>query len=155
MPKTIDKCIFCGFDGKLTREHVLSKWLHKHVPRYMKTYPTLVATQFRDRSQFQIRKRTGDPRDWRIRCVCETNCNNGWMRKLDEITAPILTSMLFGEALRITPEQQGLISAWAMMKAIVAEYDDPPQPTTHHMQRRRLMNKCKHPVRAAWTKWLV
>lgn len=119
----------------------------------MKKYPTLVSTQFHDRSDFQIRKRTGDPRDWQIQCVCGKRCNNGWMRTLDEKAAPLLTPILTGQSVRISPAQQATIAAWAVMKAIVAEYDDPDYATTHHMQRRRVMNK-QLPPEQGWGVWL-
>jgi len=152
MAKTHGKCIFCDYVGELTSEHIISKRYHRFIPPTMGSYRTLRAVEFPDRSEYRVGKRVADPRDWKVKCVCHTTCNNGWMRKLDDTAAPLLTSLITGKAARLTPGHQLIIATWAVMKAIVAEYEDPHETTTHHMQRKSLFRNKRPPE--GWAVWL-
>ena len=149
----LERCIFCGSKGPLTNEHIIPRWVHPYIPRTARSYRTLRAVQHQDRSTFKIGRRSGDPRDWKVRCVCGNVCNNGWMRQLEHKVRPILVPILTGKHTRISPAQQKIIAAWATMKAMVAEYDDPGFVTTHHTQRKRLRNK-QLPPENGWAIWL-
>ena len=119
----------------------------------MASYRTLRATQHRDRSNFRMGKRAGDPRDWKVLCVCEKECNNGWMRQLDDRARPIIVPILKGQHTRISTSDQTVIAAWATMKAMVAEYDDPDHVTTHHTHRKRMRAK-QLPPNNGWVIWI-
>jgi hypothetical protein len=102
MAKPPEKCIFCGFEGELTGEHIISKRYHRDIiPRTMESYKTLRAVEMPGRSNFTFGKRVTDPRDWKVRCVCEQTCNNGWMRTLKDKAEPILTPLFKAKGLAI------------------------------------------------------
>ena len=143
-PEFVGRCIFCGWRGKLTGEHIWPAWSHRYVPPTTKQYFILHATAFQERSDFIPRKRPGDIRDWRVYCVCH-GCNQGWMSRLEMRAKPVLLSLMRGDEVRLMPEQQLLVAAWAAMKAIVAEHDPTGSITTHPSQRRRLMKKLLPP----------
>ncbi|UYN95905.1 MAG: hypothetical protein KIT25_02880 [Enhydrobacter sp.] len=150
------KCIFCGFAGKLTREHVMSRWTHKRYlpPRTMRKYRQLRATAQRQSTTFKIGKVAGDIRDWQVLCVCEKTCNNGWMRKhVEDMARPILKELIAGKPLMLTPEMQAKIASWAALKVMVAEYGIGEHVTTHHTQRKRMMRRQLPPDRG-WGVWL-
>lgn len=151
--KEPSRCIFCGSPGPLTKEHVYSNWTRRIVPRTMKKYDSLRATSYHDRSDFIFVDRPGDIRDWQVRCVCGLMCNNGWMRQLDNVARPIMIPLVKGEEVRVTPDDQRIISAWASMKAMVAEYAESEFVTTHHMQRQRMM-KVQLPPAKGWSVWI-
>jgi hypothetical protein len=100
---------------------------------------------------------SGQVRDWQIKCVCggdDKSCNNGWMRKrIEDSARPILKKLFRGESLRLCPGDQQRIAAWAVLKAIVAEYDEGDHITTHHMQRKYLMRHFLPPKRN-WAVWI-
>jgi hypothetical protein len=149
------RCIFCGSPGPLTDEHVFSRWTHRFLPpRSMKKYHVLRAETYIEKSDRFLFKRAGDIRDWQIECVCERRCNNGWMRQnIEDRARPIMIPLITGQPARILPEQQRVIAAWAVLKAMVAEYDRHGWVTTHHMQRKRLMRTLLPPERG-WVVWI-
>jgi hypothetical protein len=105
-------------------------------------------------------KRVGDIRDWKVYCVCEANCNNGWMRdKVENLARPIMIPLidrdrlLRGETMRLLPHQQKIIATWAALKAMVAEFDSHSWVTSHHSQRKYLMNRLAPPARG-WAVWI-
>lgn len=152
--KPIIKCIFCGSPGPLTGEHVFSQWTHKFLPPRARAYSKLDTLAHLDRTQFKVHSSGGDTRDWKVRCVCGPNCNNGWMRKLiDDPAREVMSSLIEGQNSRITEHQQKIIANWAALKAIVAEYDRISNVSTHHMQRKMLMNKQEVSTRG-WAIWM-
>src|SRR5579864_5222632 len=110
------KCIFCGSADKLTAEHLYSRWTRRFVPRTMKKFQRLMATSFRDRSDFALTYIPGDVRDWSVRCVCEKKCNNGWMRRLENSARPIMVPLIQGHRSRVLPAHQRIIATRAAMK---------------------------------------
>lgn len=154
------KCIFCGVEasrtpeGTLTKEHVYSNWTRRFVPRTMKTFKSLRATAHPDRTEFVFVKRPGDVRDWQVQCVCAA-CNNGWMRQqVDERARPIMIPLIQGQQVRLSQDQQGIIAAWAAMKAMVAEYGESECVTTHYAHRKYLMKYYLAPKKG-WSIWIA
>ena len=147
------KCIFCGFEGILTNEHIISKRYHKFIPRTRGSYKTLQSVELANHSEFSISKRIADPRDWKVQCVCHVNCNNGWMRKLDDKGEPILTALLTGRSIRLDPQHQQLAATWAIMKAIVAEYEAPNESSVHYTHRGYLFRN-RRPPKHGWAVWI-
>jgi hypothetical protein len=153
VPRVIKKCIFCGFVGKLTFEHIWSRWTHKYIPRQMRFYQALSAISQPDQTDFKIFRRMGDIIDWKVRCVCE-QCNNGWMRRdIEEPAMPVVTALIEGRSMRLTPEEQAIVASWATLKAMVAEYDLNGHVVTHHMQRKYLMKHHRPPMEG-WSVWI-
>jgi hypothetical protein len=138
----------------LTQEHVYSRWTRRFVPRTLKSYKSLRATSYPDRTDFVFVKRPGDVRNWQVLCVC-AGCNNGWMRqRVDEAARPLLISLIQGHQIRLTPQQQRTIATWAAMKAMVAEFGESEAATTHHTQRKYLMRHRLPPVKG-WSVWIA
>ena len=153
--KVRGKCIFCGEVGILTGEHVISHWCHKYLPpRSSGRYSSLRATAYRDRTDFVKVWRTGDIRDTKIYCVCGEKCNNGWMRRnVENPSIPTLKTLILGKTTRIFPHQQRLIATWAVMKAMVAQYDESSHRTIHHTHRKYLMDHHSPPLKG-WGVWI-
>jgi hypothetical protein len=106
-----------------------------------------------DSNQYVITK-PGDIRHWKVDCVCHARCNNGWMRPQIEDTAkPYLIPLIQGKECRIFPAAQARIAAWAVLKAMVAEWNVSGHATTNHMHRKYLM---RHhlPPRNGWGVWI-
>jgi hypothetical protein len=154
MTRAPSKCIFCGFAGKLTGEHIWSRWMRRYIPKNLAYYRSLSAIDHPDRADFKVFKRPGDIQDWKVVCVCETRCNNGWMRRsIDEPARPVMIPLLNGESSRLTSHEQQIVASWAVLKAMVAEYDIASHVTTHHSQRKYLMKNHLPPPKG-WAVWI-
>jgi hypothetical protein len=151
--KRLTKCIFCGYEGELTGEHIIPRRYRHLLPRTMRTHERLHSIEYGDRSIFKVDRRTHDPLDWKVRCVCESNCNNGWMRRLEDAAEPIIAPLITGCRMRLNQSQQEIAATWSIMKTIVAEFEDPDQITTHHMQRKRLFTS-RRPPEEGWVVWM-
>ena len=77
------------------------------------------------------------------------------MRRLENRAKPIIIPLMHGQPLRLTPDEQRIVAAWAAMKAMVSEYDveDEAHVTTHHTQRKRMM-KFQLPPEGGWKIWI-
>jgi hypothetical protein len=149
-----NRCIFCGARVRLTQEHIFSRWTHRFVPKTKGAYQRLIAEAHFDRTDYKRRKKPGDILDWQVRCVCEAHCNNGWMRRnVEDIAKPTLIQLMKGEDCRIAPEQQRQIATWAIMKAMVSQYDRTGIATVHYRHRRLMMTK-QAPPEDGWAVWI-
>jgi hypothetical protein len=74
-------------------------------------------------------------------------------RSIDEPARVVMIPLIEGQSIRLTPDQQRIVANWATLKAIVAEYDQSGHVVTHHMQRKRLMQKLLPPDEG-WTVWI-
>lgn len=133
-----DRCIFCG--GKPTnKEHVYSKWTHRHVKKVRGKYKSLRVIRKPDGSEERTEGRgKGDIHDWQVKCVDE-QCNNGWMRtQLEDKAKLVLTPLIRGEITLLSPQSCRIIAGWATLKAIIGEYEFPDMITWDATARARL-----------------
>jgi hypothetical protein len=127
-------------------------------PRQKGKVRSLRGMRYVAKDDFKIVKMPGALRDWKIKCVCggtHKTCNNGWMRERIENTArPILTALIKGEAVRLSPYHQERISAWAVLKAMVSEFDIGSNVSTDQIQRDELM-RTHLPPEDGWAVWIA
>ena len=137
---------------------MFSRWTHKFFPTRMPGKTTILrGVQFVDKDDLIAGKLPGELRDWQVKCVCGGNnlsCNNGWMRSVvEEPSIEIISKLILGSSVRISPDQQQKIATWAALNCMIAEYDSGGFATTHHMQRKRLRLKYLPPIRG-WGIWI-
>lgn len=151
----IPRCIFCGDPPPLTGEHIFPRWSHRYLPPESgRNYESLRGVQGPSTSDHHVIIKPGDIRHWKVPCVCGNRCNNGWMRRDIEDTAkPILIPLMGGEEGRLFPVDQARLAAWAVMKAMVAEWNVKGHATTHYMHRRYLMRHSL-PPKKGWGVWI-
>jgi hypothetical protein len=104
-------CVFCGGDGKRSREHVFASWLGDLFPDLAEAeadYFRRLVTHTTDEQH----QRPGRPFDVVVRDVC-VDCNTGWMARLETAAKPILTPMLQDRARVLTAVEQHTVAAWA------------------------------------------
>jgi hypothetical protein len=107
-------CAFCGNSGKLTKEHVLGKWI------------TAIGLDVGD-----VRPRVGRLNQighdfgvsaafsQTVRDVCGT-CNHGWMSGLEGTARRVLPPLILGKPGVVQPIDLGPVAAWAHKTALVA-----------------------------------
>jgi hypothetical protein len=110
-------------------------------------------------SEERVVKLPGQMRDWKVWCVCggtHTSCNGGWMKRIEDAAKPIMTPLIQGKETRLQPHEQRIVATWAILKAMVSEYDtlrkDMPA-IVHHAQRKYLMRHSLPPKRG-WGVWI-
>jgi hypothetical protein len=97
-----------------TREHVLPRWLGKHLrdePRF-EMGGWLRSSLPAERSPLVWKRLT----DSALRKVC-AECNSGWMSRLENEAQPLLIPLIAGEAIRLTPASRSVLMRWALKTA--------------------------------------
>jgi len=138
-------------EGVLTNEHVYSNWTRRFVPRTMKTFRSLRATVHPDRTDFIFVKRAGDCAIGKSPASAALVTTDGCARS-DDRARPVMIRLIQGQHTRLSQDHQRIISTWAVIKSMVAEYGDSEYVTTHQAHRKYLM---KHhlPPRKGWSVW--
>jgi hypothetical protein len=164
MTDPVDKCIFCGNpdSSKLTWEHLWPRWSHRQIVRSMRRWQGMHVIQriepdIIEASETKATKQGGDVHDMQVHCVCggdSKSCNNGWMRNLENLARPILTPLMNGIEVRLSPERQKIVAGWAALKAMVAEFDDLGHVTTTLAERDH-MRLFRLPPDRGWGIWLA
>src|SRR5262250_2964287 len=98
-------CLFCDKEAD-SLEHLWPHWILRRLG--MKPI----------RQKFGKRPAKVIPHSWlEIRCVCEKDCNNGWMADLEKENVPIIGEMMENRSLTLDEAQQPSLVAWAMKTA--------------------------------------
>jgi hypothetical protein len=74
-------------------------------------------------------------------------CNNGWANRLDQAVQPLLTAMIQGKAVHLNTANQKSLAAWACLKNMAVEFDDPATRATTQASRTWLYEKQEPPTR--------
>jgi hypothetical protein len=108
------RCVFCGHQGNLTLEHVFPDWLHTIG---INTEPVkLVAGPLNRLGREQT---PPTPYSTQVRDVCRS-CNEGWMKRLEDLAAVLLPPWIRGEPTPIAAEAAPGIARWLQKTALVS-----------------------------------
>jgi hypothetical protein len=104
MPRLTDRCIFCGFVGKLSKEHIWPQWSFKYVPKGSNTVHTrgvFVSSKStpKIKGAKSVKQHNGTVSTIRLQVVCPRNCNGGWMSVLETRVKPVLVPLMLGQPL--------------------------------------------------------
>ena len=107
-------CIFCGFSGKLTAEHVFGDWLNRLGFGEERTRGGAgpLNRSLRDLGLARPFSRT-------VKTVC-AQCNNGWMSQLEVVAARALSPLVVGTAVAVDPADAAALTAWVQKTALVS-----------------------------------
>lgn len=109
-------CFFCARDAKLTREHVIPRWLRGPL---RDTVRWEIGAWYR--TEFELERTPAIQRrqtDQILRRVCGP-CNSGWMSDLEVEVRPLLEPLIAGEVLVVSASDQELLRRWALKTAAV------------------------------------
>src|SRR5208337_5646496 len=114
MTKTQRLCAFCGAPG-MTKQHVFGKRLLSLLDGRLGTHLVI------DRSpgSTETKKRDGNVWSKQLRRVC-SDCNNGWMRRLEEDSFDLLSRLIIGETTIVSKERQTKLAARLARMIMVA-----------------------------------
>jgi hypothetical protein len=129
---TKNPCIFCGkhSSNKHHKEDVLPKWIAREFPGNWRTVFGHSGRTFAKRGEIGIVSRK----------PC-TECNNGWMSRLESAAKPILIPLMKGIATDLTPDQQKVISAWLLKTCIMVEVYDATNPDYFEARDRKALKE--------------
>src|SRR5690349_7249775 len=108
-------CIFCARRAD-SDEDVIPKWITRLLRKHEGERVTMKTTRFGHEPHDQL---TGETIQ-KVGNVC-SNCNNGWMSRLEEDVKPILMPMMLGNPVTLTATQQERITTWMTKTAMMYE----------------------------------
>ena len=140
------KCIFCGGNGKKSKEHIWSEWMHPYISLQGDGYHVseLHTARWKEHLSSKQSKRQGPLTTKKLRVVCRS-CNSGWMSKLEMEVRPILEPILQGKYIDISSKEQLILSRWVALKVIVGEHSEGDTHVTPFRDRESLMKDGKVP----------
>jgi hypothetical protein len=134
------RCVFCGVEGKLTKEHVVPRWFTDllDIPKTFK----FVHEHQDDGAERRVR--TGSSIDIQAKAVCG-RCNSGWMSDLERAAMPLLIPMLSGEATTLDRPAMDTIAFWVTKTAVMSGLASPLQRPALHPRVMQLMYQRRVP----------
>lgn len=107
----------------MSREHIWADWLREYIPRDMDGYTAFTATEYRTHSTFSYKRRSGDLRARRVRCVCVT-CNNVWMSQIQTKVKPTAIPLIQGRSITISAAERATLAGWIAMAVVTVDQLD-------------------------------
>lgn len=149
MSKPRGRCVFCGGTG-LSKQHIYSKWIQGVVETGDAMSGQLATTIDGVQTDHvtiepRISTRQGASHIRQIRNVCAVNCNNGWMKGIEEASRPLLPALVKGADITLGPDAQKRLASWLTLVAMMAEFTDPKTVTIPQADRIYLMGHKKPP----------
>ncbi len=140
---TSGTCVYCGYTGALSREHIFGRWLNERYKRTERetrhdlTRPDKHAFwgEFESIANSEHHRSSGYSEV--VHNVCE-DCNNGWMSSLQNEAQPVVASLADGFWPRFTEPARHSLVRWVAMVMINLETKARMSTSSHH-QRKSLM----------------
>src|SRR5438128_2367678 len=118
-------CVFCGAAG-VSEEHIFPRWLRHALPplekfRGQERSRTYWPGQAQEKQLLIAKREFQEPfTENRVRRVCRA-CNHGWMNELEMTIRPMLTTMIHGDPVQMTPANCANLALWATKTVMLAE----------------------------------
>jgi hypothetical protein len=91
--------------------------------------------------------------DVQVKCLCH-DCNHGWLSDMEEATRPVLTPMIKGQHVSLSPNDQTLIATWMMKLTLLLPHTDSSAPNPFTPQDRARFRHDRLPLPLTWI-WLA
>jgi hypothetical protein len=121
-------CAFCGA-AEVSEEHIFPRWLRHALPplelfRGQERSRTYWPGQAQEKRLLIPKREIQEPfTENRVRRVCRA-CNHGWMNELEMTIRPMLTTMIHGNPVQLTPDDCAKLALWATKTVMLAEFTD-------------------------------
>lgn len=119
-------CIWCGASPR-TKEHLWPRWFARAVPQASVTSHifTKVNSELTG-SRLDVRHKTqsGNGASRTLKVVCK-NCNEGWMKAIEDTAQPVLTPLLLGQRQELSPQAKAAVAEWVALKTFIGQYTLP------------------------------
>lgn len=121
------RCIYCGYEGKLSAEHIFGDWLRRRYnkPAHMRKHRLSRPVTARFFEKAEIAEGLGSLRKAQpyaevVYNVC-ADCNNNWMSDVHKAAAPIVSKLADGVWPKLSDEEAFALSRWVAMITINLE----------------------------------
>jgi len=138
--KTYGRCILCGNNTFLTREHIFADWIGEVIPSTCNsTLSELILPE-----DYKYSFRDGRPSEDTLEILCHT-CNNDWGGRLQRKASECLKPFLLGDKLVLNERDCRVIARWATCFTMVREFLHPQLATIPRLVRKSFVNKSDIP----------
>lgn len=138
---SIDKCIYCGSAGKLTKEHIFGKWMKAHLKD--QNYTKHMQARLMDENVGVLGRgslaKSNNISDDSLRIVC-SSCNNGWMSTIQNKAKNIIPNLMRHKWILNTPDDVLSVAQWCTMVAISFQFATPDMVSLSFENRKRFMD---------------
>lgn len=122
-------CIFCqksASEVKITKEHILPKWMRKRIPLSPDYQKNVLYTSTTQEVKPLVRNMPGlSPFEMTVSRVC-AECNNGWLSiELEAPLQPIIEKLILSKSISLDIDIQRLLALWAIKTATLRALLDP------------------------------
>jgi hypothetical protein len=112
--KRFEGCVFCGFVGKLTGEHILPKWL-RNTGLSLVPMSHVAGPLNRNVADLGV----SSPFNRTLEAVCR-ECNQGWMSKMEASAKRVLRSAILGASTTFDANDHAVVSAWIHKTGLIS-----------------------------------
>lgn len=144
------RCIFCGGDGRLSKEHIFADWIKNYIPK-LQINTKHHTTYFGSSPKKGKMNRPGDVHSQKLRIVC-IDCNGGWMSGLQNNAKPYLVPLLDGDWSNFDENSIPSIVAWCAMFCMVYEFADPKTVVISSEERKKFFETKS--IDKRWSIWV-
>lgn len=117
------RCVFCGTEGSLTKEHVVPRWFTNAIERS----PQGRFIHERENDVRVLSTREATSIDIQVKAVCRA-CNSGWMSQLEATAQPLLLPLMAGYGTTLDRNVMNKITLWSIKTAMMDVLAS-PEPT--------------------------
>jgi hypothetical protein len=142
------ECAFCSYTGKLSAEHIASRWMRD-------LFPGRKTASFKSDSVKEKQRFETDSMDWTAKVVCKA-CNEGWMSKIESDHAMwSLTPLITGEFnIPIDRERAQPISLFAFKTGVIMDHQQRLASGPFFSKRLRYAFRLHHTIPSNVNMWL-
>lgn len=150
-------CVFCDTRGRLSKEHIFSRWLQDIVPKSgLSRHEVRHAHGDQHPRAATPRKgklsRPGDLLAQTLRIACK-GCNETWMSQVVNEARPTVAALVSGRWPQLTRTSAAQLATWAVLTTIVLEFADDTTRTTTPIERRFIRSHKAPPPN--WRVWIA
>ncbi len=152
-PKDVNKCVFCGAPGPLTKEDVVSKWIAKLFRENFETKGVVFTktTNIQGEPERSHSRKYGSASVIKLIAPC-VRCNTTWMKDIEDGVIEVLSPMILGRPSVLNPDSLARVATWATLKALCFDLiTETPRFTTEDDFFRLREEKSPAPGLLVWT----
>ncbi|WP_132521863.1 hypothetical protein [Rhizobium sp. BK376] len=140
-------CIYCGYRGKLSGEHVFGDWLRRRFDRPAGNRTHMLSRPEKPRFFEDVKlvqnvehNKRAQPYADVVFNVCE-ECNNNWMSEVHKLAAPVVSRLADGFWPKLSEDEILALSRWVAMVAINLESKARIQTSTQSHRSEMMAGK--------------
>lgn len=144
-------CMFCETRKADSKEDALPLWVRKHVADGDAPFHHWEVDNATGK---QIRGWQAKGPDFKVKRVCQSHCNSGWMSRLEGDVEPFLGGLIKGRGRTLHRDGQRLVAFWAIKTAMTWQYSSREQPIPVQEAHRLYAERESRTPPSGWQVWI-